>query len=218
MDAWWKRLWQRTFARSSGFPPPADPALVSQFRGWFAEQLAKHPEISIERRGEYARAASVLFERMTPTALLRLVLHAREIRFYPNREDMTVSLARTFRGVFEELLQGTPIGGGYDGAGRCLHLDGGDEDHGDRGIVMLYAHEFVHGIDGPRKEITRSRQWREAWQEEILPQELSPLALVSPEEGFAEFGKLMYSGILDRRHLKKHYPRCVAVWREQGLW
>jgi hypothetical protein len=68
---------------------------LNQVKAWFAEQLAKHSEIPIERRGEYARAAGVIFERMTPTVLLRLRMYTREIWFYETLEELTADLARS---------------------------------------------------------------------------------------------------------------------------
>jgi len=155
-SASWKtgllRFWQSVrglFAREPAFPPPADPVLLNQLKGWFAEQLAKHPEIPVERRGEYARAAGVIFERMTPTALLRLRMYTADIWFYETLEELTADLAHTDVKVQARLVSGLPIGGAFDRGRRLLYLDGGDEGVPNQDILSLYGHEFAHAINGP---------------------------------------------------------------------
>jgi hypothetical protein len=213
-----RRLWEKLsgfFTRSPVFPPPADPALLREIKGWFAEHLSKHPEIPMERRGEYARAAGVIFERITPTALVRLVQNVREIKFHLTLEDMTADLARTHGLVATRLAMGRPVGGAYVHALRQLHLDGGEED---RHIVELYAHEFGHALNGPDRQISSSRAWREAWDQELHSNDLSPLAGTNPHEGFAEFARFLYSGTVGKRDLERRFPLCVRIWREQSLW
>src|SRR5262249_37198518 len=125
-----RRLWQGLRGLCGGepaFPPPADPVLLNQVKGWFAKQLAKHPEIPVERRGEYARTAGVIFERMTKTALVRLVQNVREIRLFPDLENLTVALVHTSRTVASGLSAGRPIVGAYARTLRRLFLDGGDD-------------------------------------------------------------------------------------------
>jgi hypothetical protein len=219
--ATWKRglleLWEKLrdfFGQSRGFPTPADPALLRQMQAWFVEHLSKHPNIPIERRGEYARAAGIIFERMTPTALVRLVQNVREISFHLSLEELTADLARSHRVVAARLAVGRPVGGAYVHQFRQLHLDGGDKD---RDIVELYAHEFGHALNGPFREISGSRSWREAWGTELRSNQLSLLAATGPHEGFADIARFLYSG---RRHihdLERSFPSCFRIWREQGL-
>ena len=221
MEAWWNRIWNRIrrfSVRAADFPPPADPVLLNQVKGWFAEQLAKHHEIPIERRGEYARAAGVIFERMTPTALLRLRLNTREIRFYETLDELTADLARTERAVQSNLVRGIPIGGAYDLGWRRLHLNGGDAGVPNRDILSLYGHEFSHAINGPDREISSSPAWHSAWKKEIGGSRMSLPALTSPQEGFAEFGKFLYSGTVSRKAFERRLPLCVEVWRGYGIW
>jgi hypothetical protein len=219
--AWVRRTWQRLVRRLPGapaFPPPASPALLAEMQGWFAEHLRRHADILMERRAEYARAAGVIFARMTPTALLRLRQNTREVRFYATREEMTVELGRTERQVAHLLASGMPIGGAYQSETRQLHLDGGEEGTEARDTLGLYGHEFSHAVNGAGRVISSSSAWREAWEKEILAYPFSRLAMMSPHEGFAEFGRVMYSGTRRRSFLAWRYPRCVAVWRGHGLW
>lgn len=218
---WLSRLWQRLralFERPAAFPPPANPALLGEIIGWFAEQLANHPDIPMELRGTFARAARTVFERMTPTALLRWRRYTVAIRFFATLEELTVEVARVAPKAREILSQGGTVGGAFDGASGRLYLNGGDEETEDRDIISLYAHEFSHAINGPGRDISSLNEWREAWQAEIVFHRLSPRALVSPHEGFAEFGKFMYTGALSGKRLEKRYPRCVELWRGHGLW
>jgi len=218
---WVWRAWQRLVRRLAGapsFPPPANFALLAQSQGWFGDQLRHHAGIPMERRGEYARAASVVFARMTPTALLRLRQNTREIRFYATLEEMTVELARTEERVARFLTMGLPIGGAYQSEARLLHLDGGRVGRYGRDIVQLYAHEFSHAVNGPGRPISSSPAWQDAWRAEVLVGPFSDLAGASPHEGFAELGAFMYGGALRRNWLEERYPRCVEVWKGHGLW
>jgi hypothetical protein len=220
-EGWLRRAWDKLaglFAQRVKFPPPPDPDLVGRVKGWFAEQLSCHPHLPIERRGEYARAAGVVFERMTPTALMRVVQNVQEIRFYATLEEMTVELAREHRTVAQRLARGLAIGGAYLHAVRQLHLNGGGDEMDNRAIVRLYGHEFSHALNGPDRRITNSAAWQRAWGIEMRRHPLSQLALVNPHEGFAEIGKFLYSGAVSRKALAKRYPRCVEVWKGHGLW
>jgi hypothetical protein len=155
---------------------------------------------------------------MTPTALVRLQQNTREIRFYATLEEMTVELARTEEKVARLLAQGRPIGGAYQNTSRQLHLDGGEEGTEGRDILGLYAHEFSHAINGAGRILSSTDVWRRAWEAEIRVYPFSLLSLASPHEGFAEFGRVMYTGTRRRSFLEKRYSRCVAVWEGRGIW
>jgi hypothetical protein len=204
--------------RREPFPAPADPILLSAVRGWFAEQLLAHPHLPLERRGEYARAAAVVFGRMTPTALLRFRRNTAGITFYLTLEELTVELARSVANVQAVLAQGRTAGGAYQNARKWLHLNGGDEEVEDRDCIALYAHEFSHAVNGPEREISRLKAWEVSWRKEIIPRPLTLRARVSPHEGFAEFGRVLYTRQLTRRYLEREFSGCVEVWRGCGLW
>jgi len=206
------------FAKAASSTRPAHARLVAECHSWLVGQLAKHPELSTERRADYANAAAVVFQRMTATALVRLRQNTRVIRFYASLEEMTAELARTYPSVRKLLAQGQVVGGGYVRQRRELHLDGGIEREGTESIVGRYAHEFTHAINGPQRQLSGSQPWIDAWNREIVQRRLSPLALQNAHEGFAEFGRIVYTGTYSRDQLKKTYALCVEVWKGTGLW
>jgi hypothetical protein len=211
---WLTRLVRKTKASSPG------GTLRLQLRGWFAEQLSRSPGVPIQTIGAYAHAVSALLERLPPDALTRLRQNTTEVRFYATFEELTVDLARVEPKVRERMARGEPVGGAYSGARRCLYLDGGDDETPNRDILNLYAHEFVHAIDGPGRLLSSSRAWTDAWQAEIRDKEvpLTPTAVRNPQEGFAEFGRVLYAEVRSRDWLEGNHTRCADVWKGIGLW
>src|SRR5262249_54647115 len=137
------------------------------------------------------------------------------ITFFLTLEEMTADLARTEPKVALLLAQGQTIGGAYQGKTGRLYLDGGDEETEGRDIVSLYAHEFSHAVNGPGRSVSNSKAWEEAWESELRTHPPTKLSRVDRHEGFAEFGKVLYTGKVTRRDLERDYPRCVQVWRER---
>lgn len=124
-----------------------------------------------------------------------------------------------YAAIRQALARGRSITGGYDSENRLLLLDGGDAHHA---IVARYAHEFVHAMDGPERDLSNAVQWREAWAREIaaprLRQPLSGYARKSPREGLCEFGRVMYTEIISRAVLAVTHPHCTDYWKGRGLW
>lgn len=124
-----------------------------------------------------------------------------------------------------------------------LHLDGLEDSGGNvdadsdtlssrtaRGhsqVQGTYAHEMTHAIDGPDLKHSSSPEWQRAYELEIKQQRvgkyggktyrLSAYAAQNASEGFAEFGRLMYSTDVDHETIRKAMPRSYNYWKGQGL-
>ena len=127
------------------------------------------------------------------------------------------------------------FGGAFLKAGKgSLHLDGGYGGadmpagaHGGRAqsAAEVYAHEFTHGIDGPQHQISNSTRWLEAWDKEIGPESrqgaesrLCLYAEQDPSEGLAEFGRLVYGGVVPLDQVEKEFPIAAKFFRDAKLW
>lgn len=86
-------------------------------------------------------------------------------------------------------------------------------------LYQLTGHRELHR---PGREISRSAKWISAHNQEIDALDakgaqtfpLSRYATTSASEGFAEFGRLVFTA---PREAKRQYPKCWAVWLEHGL-
>lgn len=86
-------------------------------------------------------------------------------------------------------------------------------------LYQLTGHRELHR---PGREISRSAKWISAHNQEIDALDargvqtfpLSKYATTSASEGFAEFGRLVFTA---PREAKRQYPKCWAVWLEHGL-
>jgi hypothetical protein len=87
-----------------------------------------------------------------------------------------------------------------------------------------YAHEIGHAIDGPGYKHSGSAEWQEAFGEEIASKDsigrhrLSTYAATKPQEGWAEFSRLVYGTDTDRGSIEKAFPKCSAYWKKHGFW
>lgn len=86
-------------------------------------------------------------------------------------------------------------------------------------LYQLTGHRELHR---PGREISRGAKWINAHNAEIDALDakgaqtfpLSKYATTSASEGFAEFGRLVFTA---PREAKRQYPKCWAVWLEHGL-
>lgn len=79
------------------------------------------------------------------------------------------------------------------------------------------AHELGHVFDGSVYIYSESRSWETAWGEEIDVEgsPLSGYAQTDPQEGFAEFARLLL--LQDRGVARQKFPKCYAYWEKEGL-
>lgn len=104
----------------------------------------------------------------------------------------------------------------------------------------VYAHELAHAIDGPKhgpQRISSTPEWAEAYRDEIqftdddsrakaTPKlsgyagyKVGPKGLLPvPNEGWAEFGRLVYGSDVPHAEIEKNFPKCTKVWKDRGLW
>lgn len=105
-----------------------------------------------------------------------------------------------------------------DGTGRLeVYLNGGDSSR-TRTMLETYRHEVAHVLDGVEEPyLSDDRQWRDAWRAEIddfVRRPLSRYSLLNPREGFAEFGRLVFS---DRQAAQRNFPLAWAFWKKKHL-
>jgi hypothetical protein len=79
----------------------------------------------------------------------------------------------------------------------------------------IYAHEVAHGIDKDYR-YSKTLSWQVAWQQEVMGDHfpLSKQAKLSPQEGWAEFGRLLFT---DHARAARDFPKCYAFWKRKKL-
>lgn len=206
---------QGRFTPDPGLHPRALEALKGMAAG-----LKASPGLTPARRKEYAEAAQEVLSRMPPRALDRFRAGQSEPPlFVPSIDAVNPALAGIFAGmpkVVAKLKAGVKLGAAYlsgGGVSGRLVLDGGDI----WSAASVYAHEFGHAVDGPKKELSSSPAWQDAFAAELRGGQLNRYSGTSPAEGFAEFGRLLYGGQWTAEGVRKKFPRCFAYWQKQGL-
>jgi len=96
----------------------------------------------------------------------------------------------------------------------------------------IHAHELSHAIDGQlgsKTALSQSQEWKDAYHAEIvpsLPDGTAPLSEYARKkhgdkylynEGFAEMGRLLYSGTVSHEEVQANFPKAYAFWVKQGL-
>ena len=187
----------------------------------FCDVAAGSQRISGEQAAEYSKVAGSVLEGMNQKALQRFSENVQAVTLYPSLRKMTDDLlADHHRKIGSGVLGGCwEVADPWENTGPgTLHLDGG-RDTGAGGTKLsgeYYAHEFAHAID---RGISDSMEWQKAWNSEILHSDypLSRYATTDRSEGFAEFGRLIWSGNKTPREIQAKFPQCWAVWEQQGI-
>jgi hypothetical protein len=192
------------------------------------------PGLGDRQREEYADAAESVLAAMPAGARSRAGANVESWHFYPDRAALYGAVKEHLPDDVRAAVESgrAEVGGGYLG-GR-LHLAGAVpmETAAALGgtvnnVHHLLAHELSHALDGPGSKLSRTEDWSRAWAAEVVgvhdpegaPERLSPRARSSVSEGFAEFGRLAYTrDAAGRADLAGRFPRCVAYWKEHGLW
>lgn len=129
------------------------------------------------------------------------------------------------------------IGGAYLAHNGQVHLDGAFHAtaqtgpmpgrHGgvEQNAAQVYAHELGHAIDGPTLTISRSARWQEIMDKEIGRKgnvggepRLTLYAQSKPQEGLAEWCRLVYGGQVPLGQVETEFPLATKFFKEAQLW
>jgi hypothetical protein len=166
-----------------------------------------------EQRQEYRESVRAVIGRLTPAGLARVHAHVTEYKFYRSHAELTAALRAKY-----PKLKTRGLKGAFDKDGTC-HMDGGGliEDRPAK-LQEFHAHELSHAIDGTQHELTKTKEWHDAWVAEVQNQDfLGENAKKSPREGWGDFGAMILGGEVTPQEAKDIFPRCVKVWQSEGL-
>lgn len=159
----------------------------------------------------------------------RAILEAELSKAPPDRRaKLAADLEAVARG---ELV----VAGAINRAGKLIIDGGGDVKFAAGGryaiprevsAEQVYAHELGHAADGgtPRnRHLSSTARWAEAYKAEILSKEgkespLSEYAEQHPEEGFAEFFRLVHESDVPHALIAKEFPKASQFFKDRGLW
>lgn len=229
-----------TAAKSPASPEPKQPAAESQSDDGrhevydrFADVLHNHsPHLRPGQRAHYQRSIEKTLSAMPAAAHDLIAKHTHEIKFHEEPEEIGYATVDALLGSsgdsspknrsrLANLLKGLKAGKVKPGA-AWLPKQGGIHLDGDLGenyqAHEVYAHSLGHAMDGPDKHISRSDDWKAAWQEEIAGGGLSKYAGNSAHEGFAEFCRLVYGADNKPDDMAAIFPKAAAAMKARNLW
>jgi hypothetical protein len=203
MDYWDKMLYYKLFVDTSG------------------------DSIPLDKTGKIKASAEKVIGSWTDKAVREFTQNIDELHIYPTMDDLTDSDPELRR-----MLGSGPnakVGGFYkvqrdvENGTRSMNIDGGRDtgeswgNSGEGTTESIYAHEFMHAVDGAGEQFSHTARWYEVAGEEINrpSNPLSKYARSSPAEAFAEFGRLIYDK--GRKYAKENFPKCYGYFEEQGL-
>lgn len=173
-------------------------------------------DLTSRMREKFGQTARDVHARLPAKARERFDAHVESVSFHESPDVLTASVLEKNPAMKEMMKGGKKAGGAYSKTRKELLLNGGHTIDGKKYQAdQIYAHEFAHAIDGPDKELSGSDGWRSAWREEA--QRVSKYATKTPAEGFAEFGRLVYSNELGLDQLQERYPKMLEQWQAMEL-
>lgn len=182
--------------------------------------------------GPYTEALTRVVSNMPDEAAKHL--KGVPIAFHESADGITNEIligeeyGRNARAKVQEIVNAGQVMGGVvvtmgDGTRRVL-VDGGKEAHkGGHGLrhhaSEYYAHELTHIVDYARDGGRHSNtpEWQAAYDAELASGRHTQYATISAMEGFAEFGRAVYSGQYELGKLKTNFPKCWAYFVANGL-
>lgn len=154
-------------------------------------------------------------------------LHA-DVMSLASTPEQAVRYAERFAG-----LAGKKLGAAYCPTKGTIHIDGDVENvkgrdgkYGHEGAIPaheVYAHVLGHVLDGPEFALSSTEAWKTAHAREFGKgrdgeYRLTAMAASSPEEGLAEFSRLVFATDVNQREIAKAFPLASAIFRQQGFW
>lgn len=196
----------------------------------YANSLVEHGlQISQQQAQLYRDTLHKALARFTPSCALRLAENIKGFRFWPDLVSLTARFMPD-NSKTNEKPGGEYVGGVFQGGGvNVVNLDGEGLNYfresrkadpsSPSTLEEVYIHELSHALD-PDMKIVHGEEWVKASYDEIVPQHegdtppLSAYAASSPEEAWAEFGRL---AVTNPDRAKHEFPKCWKVWEDHGL-
>lgn len=176
---------------------------------WVENGLEWHAPEDV--RAAYADSLRRVFTNIGQHMTTAAMKAVRYVRFHESPQAMTRLFASG-----AQLKEGEAVGGVWQqdqkGGTGTLNIDGGFK--GGPAMPELHAHEIGHAIDSDGR-YSRKVAWRNAWKEEIDRDDnpLSEYARTHPEEGFAEYIRLVASG----KTAFVQFKKCFQFLKAEGL-
>lgn len=167
---------------------------------------------------KYEAAAHKALDHMSPKAVELFGKNVSLIKWF----DTETSLAKF---VSEKFMFGLPTDGVagayvYRAEGSWLLLGG--SEHSARRLAEVFSHEFYHAVDSGLGGFGKggvmsgsSEAWVGVWQSEIANGRLTKYATTSPEEGWAEFGRVIT--MHNHSVVKQRFPQSYKHFQSAGL-
>lgn len=173
-------------------------------------------DITSKMREKFGQTAKDVHARLSPAAKERFAKHVQTVSFHESPDVLTEKLIEANPKMKDVITGNKKAGGAYSKMRQELLLNGGHKMDGKTFQAdHIYAHEFAHAIDGPDLELSKDEGWRAAWRAEAPL--VSKYATKTPQEGFAEFGRLVYASGLHADQLNERYPKMMEHWGKLGL-
>ncbi len=202
-------------------PPPPRPTTDEEIAAVqkYTEETARFMDILIDdplESVDEAKKESAKFSMRLVLKNATIQMHQKirrnlsGVRVYESTEALTkkAGIQSGECGGWFEYQPGDRVG--------SLHIDGNFKDK--PGTAReIYAHELGHVIDGVGFTYSRDDDWHNAWKDEIATDAtpLSEYAKKTPQEGFAEFSRLLLTGRY--KEARMEFPKCYAFWKAKGL-
>lgn len=207
---------------SNETPPEAPPTVPPSPLSWdvdftdplkFADSLSAAfvgpPGSATTTHEPHVRALAtalppLVYERLAAGRLKSVVAH-------PTLESVTAS----WRALGED--QNRDPEGFYDPETGEVHHNGYDP-------VGVLAHEMAHAVDWSEPgslngyyQISSTPEWKRAWRVDLASGALNTYATLEPEEGFAEFARLVWAVPGGKEIAEREFPVAFKVFAGFGL-
>jgi hypothetical protein len=134
-------------------------------------------------------------------------------------------------GALAEKRKVRAVAGSFSPFDGKLYLDG----EGDKGAVNqsdpaeyrideadynhhVYLHEMTHAVDRGAGNVSDRSDFKQAWKAELEGGGLTRYAGTSASEGFAEFGRVLFSGVVPATELEQRFKKTSSIFKRLNLW